>query len=229
MATPPESQLPRSTTNDSLKWDRIYIQVKMDDHRFTDTILRATNVQSAIQRFEKRAPAPPPPFKEPEPQQNIQSEPTLSNSYDAPLFVNTNITYPIEENSYFPQITPPREHVTYGVVNDSALDASLENISANRFETGFKPTNFGKTIQGIYNSTEHPQNTPEVTIPSSLSINLSVMPPRLSPPKPAERRKVAAQTIEDNSVSLPFALKIFQKKLPYCILQIYFALLLPTE
>uniref|UniRef100_A0A1I7UK73 Uncharacterized protein n=1 Tax=Caenorhabditis tropicalis TaxID=1561998 RepID=A0A1I7UK73_9PELO len=179
----------------------------MDDHRFTDTILRATNVQSAIQRFEKRAPAPPPPFREPEQlifnqnKKDVHSEQPLLSSYDAPLYVNTNIIYPVEENSYFPQITPPREHVTYGNASESTLDDPLENISTNRFEVGFKPTNFGKTIQGIYNSTEHPKQSPEEFEPSSLSVNLNVISPEISPPKPAERRKVANKPIEDNSVS----------------------------
>ncbi|UMM36358.1 hypothetical protein L5515_008548 [Caenorhabditis briggsae] len=173
----------------------------MDDHRFTDTILRATNVQSAIQRFEKRAPAPPPPFREPEALKDMHAEPPppVLNSYAAPLFVNTNIVYPTEENSYFPQITLPREHITYVSANEIKTN-STENMTLNRFETGFKPSNFGKTIQGIYNSTEHPQQSPEVFMPSSLSVNLNVMSPEISPPppQPAERRKVA-KPIEDNS------------------------------
>ncbi|PIC27958.1 hypothetical protein B9Z55_020040 [Caenorhabditis nigoni] len=176
----------------------------MDDHRFTDTILRATNVQSAIQRFEKRAPAPPPPFRESETLKDTKTEPTppAPNAYEAPLFVNTNIVYPTEENSYFPQITPPREHITYGSANETQTNTT-ENMTLNRFETGFKPSNFGKTIQGIYNSTEHPQQSPEVFMPSSLSVNLNVMSPEISPPppQPAERRKIVAKPIEDNSVS----------------------------
>lgn len=178
----------------------------MDDHRFTDTILRTTNVQSAIQRFEKRAPVSAPPYRESEPfREVLKDEPAppflqKQNSYDSPLFVNTNIVYPVEQNSYFPQITPPREHVTYGIMNDSKMDDSIDSATLNRFETGFKPSNFGKTIQGIYNSTEHPQQTPEVVLPSSLSVDLNVMSPEVSPPKPAERRKVV-KPIEDNSVS----------------------------
>ncbi|KAF1750732.1 hypothetical protein GCK72_017283 [Caenorhabditis remanei] len=159
----------------------------MEDHRFTDTILRTTNVQSAIQRFEKRAPAPPPPFREP-----------LEPSLEAPLYVNTNIVYPVEENSFFPQITPPREHVTYGATNEGFMDPPMENMTLNRFETGFKPSNFGKTIQGIYNSTEHPQQ--QSPVPPSLAVNLNVMSPEMSPPKPAERRKFTAKPIEDNSM-----------------------------
>ncbi|CAI2353074.1 unnamed protein product [Caenorhabditis sp. 36 PRJEB53466] len=160
-APPPPPQIP----DDSVKWDRIYIQ-------------------SAIQRFEKRAPAPPPPFRAPDPVE--------------PLFVNTNIVYPVEESTYFPQITPPREHVIYGMANESAMDVPMENMTLNRFDSGFKPTHFGKTIQGIYNSMEAPQPTADVFSPVSLSVNLNVMSPEESPPKPAERRNVE-KTREDNS------------------------------
>lgn len=172
----------------------------MEDHRFTDTILRATNVQSAIQRFEKRAPAPLPPFRNADSAEPVLPQPRNLNSYDAPLFVNTNIMYPVEESSYFPQITPPREHVTYGIANESLLDLPMDNMTLNRFESGFKPSNFGKTIQGIYNSTEAPLPSAEMMSPSSYSVNLNVLSPEELPPKPVERKHVE-KTVFDNSVS----------------------------
>uniref|UniRef100_A0A8R1E3P5 Uncharacterized protein n=1 Tax=Caenorhabditis japonica TaxID=281687 RepID=A0A8R1E3P5_CAEJA len=175
----------------------------MEDHRFTDTILRTTNVQSAIQRFEKRQPAPPPPFREELDKPIKQNLEPPRNPYESPLFVNTNVVYPVEESStYFPQITPPREHVTYGATQDSNLE--IENLTLNRFETGFKPSNFGKTIQGIYNSSEQQQqqNQTDLFSPGSISVNSNVMSPDESLQTSAERKDVnESTTIIDNSVS----------------------------
>ncbi|CAI5452593.1 unnamed protein product [Caenorhabditis angaria] len=145
----------------------------MED-RFTDTILRATNVQSAIERFEKRQPVPLPPtnpnrfYHQPNYHQKVEEIPDEPPEVATPLFINT-ITH--QENvQYFPAITPPKE-------SSSPLQPA---IPIGRFDS-FQPLNFGKTIQGIYNSTEMPN-----VLSPTFSVDLNVVSPQ--PPIVAPRK-----------------------------------------